>query len=138
MVTKLFYSLPMMERNEEVHYSVYEGASWSGATVVSAQATDFNYAGSLVMGASDRAHFFYVNDTDNDPMHRSLSSTNVLDTEQDADGVGGITLAGDYHTMGRGVAYADNGDTIVKVPYSDSAYSDRGEFSFYKWRGPNY
>jgi hypothetical protein len=104
----------------EVRYAVNTGAGFPSTNIVNAQAADDNVAGSIVMGASDRAHFFYFNISDADVMHRSLSSADSLDTEAVADS---SPTAAIRHSAGRGVSYVDNENTVVKVPYQDlSAY----------------
>ena len=104
-----------------VKYVKHEGASWDAATWVSTLDTDDYIAGIIVMGASDRTHFFYFDDTNNDILHRSINSSNIFDTEQIADADVSSTA---YHEVGRGVAYVDNGDTIVKAPHNQSSTLD--------------
>jgi hypothetical protein len=89
-----------------------EGGTW-GTTAID-DSTDNHYGPVLVMGASDRAHCFYFNDTDDSILHRSLSSANALDTEATVDAAVGASV---LHPIGRGIAYPDNGNTTIKVPY---------------------
>jgi hypothetical protein len=94
-----------------IYYTVKSGGSWSTPVIVQGSATGL---GAVVLGASDRTHFLYSLGTT--IRHRSLSSTDVLDTAKDAatDGV-----AGGRHNVGPGVSYVST-QTKVRVPYEDT------------------
>ncbi len=98
---------------DEVYYILDEGSGFGSPVDVSGQSADVSLAGVIVMGASDRAHFIYYNFTDASFHHRSLSSANVLDTEQtfSTDGSGSPLIS-------RGDSYVSSG-TNVKVTYQD-------------------
>lgn len=59
------------------------GGTWSGPTSFSADdGIDQMRSPRIAKGASDRLHIFHQNDTDNTWHHRTLTSANVLQTEQ--------------------------------------------------------
>jgi len=100
-----------------IFYAREEGAGWTTNVQVDGAASTNDYSGIvIVLGLSDRMHFFYFNDTLDDFLHRSLSSTNVLDTADqviDATGAFGLKLPHNH-----GVSYV-SGATKVRVPYGD-------------------
>jgi hypothetical protein len=103
--------------NTDVVYSRGASGSWTSAVAVKGSVNTFKSASMAVKGASDRIHFFYADDDNDDILHRSLSSGNVLDTEATVDAA---AIAGVKHPIGRGIAYPDNGNTTIKVPYLDA------------------
>jgi hypothetical protein len=101
----------------DVFYARRESGTWTTDFQVNSAAVAEHRAGVIVMGASDRAHFFYYSDLNDDIYHRSLSSANSLDTEATVDAAVGASV---LHPIGRGIAYPDNGNTTIKVPYLDA------------------
>ena len=97
-----------------VAYARRESGTWTIAITI-AISTGVT-GGVVVKGASDRMHFFWTHTEDSDIFHRSLSSTNVFDTVATVDAAATAL----EHPIGRGISYADNGNTIVKVPYIDA------------------
>jgi hypothetical protein len=92
--------------------------SWGpvNGELIDDNSSDVHTAGVAVMGASDRLHFFYYDNTNDIVHHRSLSSGDVLDTQANVDAT--VSTAA-LHPIGRGISYPDNGNTVVKVPYYD-------------------
>lgn len=100
-----------------IFYAREEGSGWTTNVQVDGAATTDDYTGVvIVLGVSNRMHFFYRNDTDNDALHRSLSSANSLDT---ADQVIDATPNAINFVFAHGVSYV-SGATKVRVPYLDS------------------
>ena len=99
---------------ERVFYSLSTdgGSTWGTPVAVDGLAgTKVSaYGAIVVLGASDRAHFFYLSGAGE--KHRSLSSSNVLDTEA-AIATPGASLVNNF---GPGVAYVSGANTVVKVP----------------------
>jgi hypothetical protein len=105
--------------NGSVNYARRESGVWTNNQIVRTVGT----AGVLVMGASDRAHFFYTEGSQTDLYHRALNSANALQTEADVD----ASVSGSiFHHTGRGISYVDNGNTVVKAPYIASDESITG------------
>ncbi len=66
----------------EMHYRIKNG-SWGGEQTITAdEGVDAIEWGSIVLGDSDRVHFFWANTTDGTIYHRALNSSDVLQTEQ--------------------------------------------------------
>jgi len=98
-------------------YARKVGSTWTVGVNVGGQALEqYHVAGSVVIGASDRMHFFWRNGAPADLMHRSLSSADALDTAVAAD----LTTGGDPC---RGISYVSGSNTVVKVPYLDGDLS---------------
>lgn len=111
------YIEPIAANSYEVHYARGTPGSWTVGIKVDGAPAELNVMGVLVAGASDRVHFFWFDDDNDDVLHRSLSSGNVLDTEATVDAAVGASV---LHPIGRGIAYPDNGNTTIKVPYLDA------------------
>ena len=91
------------------------GSTWAGATLVDPDVDETNYTGAvIVMGASDRAHFFYYDRTNFDFYHRSLSSADSLDNNDNF--VSHTTSA--LYAVGSGVSYVDT-QTKIRAPYEN-------------------
>jgi hypothetical protein len=98
------------------YYSRRESGTWT-VSDPTGSASD-SLVGAIVMGASDRAHFFYFDNTNDDILHRSLSSANALDTQATVDAAVGASV---LHPLGRGISYVDGDtNTNIKVPYLDA------------------
>ena len=106
---------------QRVDYARKEVSTWTVGVAVDA-AGEVNYSGaSVVLGASDRMHFFFtevLSATDRDVQHRSLSSANALDTVQDVDATASPTTA-HLHYYASGVRYVSGANTVVKAVYID-------------------
>jgi len=103
--------------DQAVFYARREGTTWTTDVQVDGATGSNDYRTPvLVLGASDRIHFFYKDSTANDLFHRSLSSTNVLDT---ADQTVDLTPISTTHTHRHGVSYV-SGATKVRIPYVDA------------------
>lgn len=75
--------------------------------------------GTAVLGGSDRVHFFWVDSTTSSGYigyHRSLSSTDVLDTAAAFDS----TISTTTTLFSSGVSYVSGGNVEVRQPYQDS------------------
>ena len=107
---------------DRVDYARKEAGAWTVGVAVDA-AGETNYAGaSVVLGASDRMHFFFteiLSPTDRDVQHRSLSSANALDTVQDVDTAPSATTA-HLHYYTPGISYVSGANTVVKTTYLDA------------------
>jgi len=103
---------------EHIHYARKEGGSWATGFVVDGAAPAEHYNGVVVvLGASDRVHFFYSNRSDDDFLHRSLSSANSLDTaDQSVDASVNTVL---FQMGGKAVAYV-SGATKIRATYLDA------------------
>jgi hypothetical protein len=111
-VVVLFTDEPA-DTDVDVVYSRKESGTWTRDQNVSTGSGDHRIAGVVQMGASDRAHFFFLDTTLTQVKHRSLSSANSLDTESLVFG----SKTGVNYSSGRGISYADNGNTVVKFPF---------------------
>ena len=99
-------------------YARREGSSWTVALAVAANTGETHYDGGVVvLGASDRVHFFFSNHTNGITQHRSLSSGNSLDTIANID----TSVASLQKKHAPGVSYSSGGATKVRVPYVDSS-----------------
>ena len=104
--------------DDAIFYARKEGASWTTNVQVDGSASTNNYRGPVVvLGASDRVHFFYrnVSNVALSSLHRSLSSANSLDT---ADQVIDTTVGGVSFIFAHGVSYV-SGATKIRVLYLD-------------------
>ena len=99
-----------------MEYSRKEGSTWTRGVAITVTGNE-TVCGAVVMGASDRAHFFYFDNDNDDILHRSLSSGNVLDTEASVDAAVGASV---LHPIGRGISYVSGSDTVIKAPYLDA------------------
>ena len=112
----IFCTLLDNATEEPATYYFRSDTDFDSMRVMSVQA-ERNIAGVVVPGASNRLHFFYFNDTDNDILHRSTADNWSWDTEAVVDAAVGASV---LHQIGRGISYLDNGNTTIKVPYLDA------------------
>lgn len=99
-----------------VDYARREGGSWTtGIAVDNGGAVDW-FLGNVVRGSSDRMHFFFTDDTNNDAYQRTLTSANSLETFPSA---GDSDVDPADHCFGRSVSYDDGGTQRVRAPYRD-------------------
>jgi len=103
--------------DDAIYYARREGTTWTTDQQVDGAASTNDYISAvIVLGVSDRVHFFYKNDNLLDILHRSLSSSNVLDT---ADQTVDDSTGGSNFRLSRGVSYI-SGATKVRIAYKDS------------------
>jgi len=103
---------------QRVDYRRREGGTWSSAIAVD-NAAEFNWFGSVIVrGSSDRMHFFFKNDTQDDAYQRTLTSGNSLEAFPSA---GDTATDTDEHIFGPGVSYDDGGTQRVRCPYADAS-----------------
>ncbi len=103
--------------DDAIFYARNEASSWTTNVQVDGAATTDDYTGVVIVrGLSDRMHFFYKNDTDNDALHRSLSSANSLDTADQT--VDATAATGQNLLFSPGVSYV-SGATKVRAVYLD-------------------
>ena len=99
-------------------YARRVGSTWTVDISIAANTGETHYDGGVVvLGASDRVHFFFSNHTSGITQHRSLSSGNSLDTIANVD----TSVASLQKKHAPGVSYSSGGATKVRVPYVDSS-----------------
>lgn len=104
-------------------YSIYSAGAWSGLTTFGTGIADHYDLRCAVLGASDRIHFFYTKIASNNTLfHRSLDSSNALDTEASATTT--LYQATTAYPVGTPVAFIKNGAVQIAVPYRDTATSN--------------
>ena len=93
------------------------GATWSAPTAVGATGVERHVIGNIaILGASDRSHFFYTDDTT--LKHRSLSSANSLGSEETPTSANAVTAQ--LHNVISGVSYVSGANTVIKTAYRAS------------------
>jgi len=93
---------------------------WTGNLALSPTGTTDNHRGvHAVLGSSDRVHFFYSSEFDDDLLHKSLTVANVLSSQQNVD-TSCDPDAGTVHFAGAAHAYDDGGTRRVRVMYIDA------------------
>lgn len=101
-----------------VRYARRESGTWTKDILVSdADSADW-VGGVVVRGSSDRMHFFFKNETNDDAFQRTLTSTNVLETFPSAGDTSVVAL--DQHIFIPGISYDDGGTQRIRCPYRDS------------------
>lgn len=100
-----------------VDYARKESGTWTTDVAVDGAGEDHWYGSSLVMGSSDRAHFFYNNHDLGDVFQRTLTSANAL---QAAPTAFDTTAGALFHKFTNGVSFVSGADTKVRVAYEDS------------------
>jgi len=106
---------------DRVKYARREGGTWTIDVALDSGGADHWYASGLVIGSSDRMHFFFVNGDLFDMFQRTLTSANVLETLPSAfDTSITATL---LHTVQQGASYDDGGTQRVRYPVYDSTSS---------------
>lgn len=73
----------------------------------------------VVLGASDRVHFFFNDNTANDAYQRTLTAANALQTFPASYDTSPYNTG--VHIFGPGTSYASGGNTEVRAPYLDSS-----------------
>lgn len=98
-------------------YNILSGGVWGTAVQFGTGVADHYDLRYALLGASDRIHFFYTKAAGGH-FHRSLSSTNVLDTESASLSSGGAT--GNY-AAGLGFYQSDQQKVFMPILDSDGA-----------------
>lgn len=110
----------------DISYSRRVSGSWTRGVSVASDSGTHEIPGVIVLGVSDRIHFFWNDTGANDLHHRSLSSAYVLGTESTVDAT--IKTNIDFSPIGA-VAFND-GTARLRVVYvnatADAASSARG------------
>lgn len=98
-------------------HQIYSAGAWGSVTQYgTGVAADFDFRASI-LGASDRTHVFFTRgDVATSMRHQSLSSTNVLDTEN-----GWQSLSVDNYDCGMPTAFVNGGNTEIAVPFTQSS-----------------
>lgn len=98
------------------------GVTWTSPTAVGATGVQRHIWGSqAIKGASDRAHFFYSDDST--AKHRSLSSADALGSEETPTSANAVLAGGDttpVHNFIHGVSYVSGANTVIKTAYRAS------------------
>lgn len=98
-------------------YSRKEGGAWTTSIALDPGGSTDYVGADIVLGADDRVHFFYLDDTNNDLYHRSLSSTNTLDSNQVLDSTVSLGFVG---VLRRPIRWQDGADVRIGAAYRDS------------------
>lgn len=100
-----------------IKYAIRNG-SWTNDLAISADdGVDSLHTAAIVLGASDRVHFFWHNHTDGTIYHRTLNSADVLQTEQLVTSPGVSVVDIDNYGAGR---YAKSGGVRIGYFYETS------------------
>ena len=107
----------VMGNKDRVDYARREGGSWTvDIAVDNGGANNYN-PGTIVLGSSDRSHFFLgLGDTGGILHQRTLTSGNSFETWQTAFNIGGGSLG----IFARGASYDDGGTERVRAAFSDN------------------
>ncbi len=101
-----------------IKYAIRNG-TWTSDLAISADDDiDSLHTAAIVLGASDRVHFFWHNHTDSTIYHRTLNSSDVLQTEQLVTSPGAGPVDIDNYGAGR---YAKSGGVRIGYFYETSA-----------------
>lgn len=103
--------------NDRVSYARREGSTWTRDVQVDNAGSEDWYGGVVVRGSSDRMHFFFKNNTNQDAFQRSLTSANALETFPSA-GDTDVNTSTD-HIFCPGMSYDDGGTQRIRCPYKD-------------------
>ena len=107
---------------DRAKYSRRESGSWTSDVDLGDVSASVNYyASGVVIGGSDRMHFFFVDDTNNDMYQRTLNSSNSLETLPSAFDTTVSTT--ELALMQLGVSYDSGGTIKVRYPISDATAS---------------
>lgn len=100
-----------------VQYARKESGSWTVDIAVSETGVTTNYTlGRIILGASDRMHFFWRQNSDSFVRHRSLNSSNTLASIATASGT--TTSSSRHHSMGYGCTFMDGSDLKIFLPFA--------------------
>ncbi len=104
-----------------VKYNLWEGTSWAGPVAVDDGGSVEYMASSVVLGASDKSHIFFKDETNSDILHKSLTSGNSLSSVET---VNDTTVTPSDMPLGPGVFYDDAGTERITIGWVDSSGSD--------------
>lgn len=71
-------TVSVMGQKQRVHFARKDGAVWTSDIAIDDGGEVNYFTGGCVLGASDKIHFLYHDDTNGDALHKSLTSGNVL------------------------------------------------------------
>jgi len=99
------------------------GGTWGGpVTLVADEKAAVDWFGSVaVLGASNKTHFFFKDDTNSTGKHRSLTSGDSLGSLEDVD----TSIRSEVHVFGPGIFFDDGGTERIRVPYLDTVTTRR-------------
>jgi len=102
-----------------ISYSIHEGTAWGdvSGTIDDGGTVDYT-AVAVVMGASDKIHIFYKDDTNSDLYHKSLNSSNTLSS---AEIVNDTALDVVNDNIIPGVYYDASGTERITIGWEDSS-----------------
>lgn len=103
---------------ETVYYARRESGSWTVNVEVSNAGANAWFAGGVVIGANDRMHFFFINDTTSDAYQRTLTSANALETFPASYDTSINTTQ--ISAMACGTSYDSSGTIKVRYPQEDN------------------
>lgn len=103
---------------ETVYYARRESGSWTVNVEVSNAGSTAWFAGGVVIGSSDRMHFFFIDDTANDAYQRTLTSANVLQAFPSSYDASINTTQ--ISALAVGTSYNDGGTVRVRYPQQDN------------------
>ena len=105
-----------------VYYARKESGSWTIDVAVDNGGAANWYAGGIVVGSSDRMHFYFGNDTGSAAYQRCLTSANALQAFPSAFDATANSLLESVICQ-RGTSYDDSGTQRVRYPSIDSTIS---------------
>lgn len=102
------------------YYARHLGSAWSADIALDNGGNVDWYPQEIILGLSNRVHFFFLDSTSNDLYQRTLTSANALESFPSAFDT---SIAAGQQDVGfqRGIAYsASAGGTVVRFPYYDT------------------
>ena len=103
---------------ETVYYARRESGSWTVNVEVSNAGATSWYAGGVVLGSSDRMHFFFLDDGASDAYQRCLTSANSLETFPSA--IDTTVNTTQISALQTGTSYVSGANTKVRYPWEDA------------------
>ena len=101
-------------RYHRVHHAI-KVSSWTVDTQVSGGGEDDWHGGAIVLGSSDRMHFFFNNTSLEDAYQRTLRSDDNMESLPSSFDTDMLTLFG--HAFMRGISYDDGGTQKIRIAY---------------------
>jgi hypothetical protein len=108
----------MGQQRERVYYARRESASWTVDVAVDDGGGTHWYVSGVVPGASDRSHFFFIDDDAGDGYQRTLTSANALESFPSSYDTTVDLSEGSHSTLG--ASYDSGGTTKVRMPVPDA------------------
>jgi len=108
----------MGSQRERVYYARREGGSWTVDVAVDDGGGTHWYASGIVAGASDRSHFFFIDDDASDGYQRTLTSANALESFPSSYDSTVDISEGSHSTLG--TSYDSGGTIKVRMPVPDA------------------